>query len=103
MSVCRTTVEHFPDLHEFRIEARDGADVLVNSTRDGREQVYSDLVYHGGGGATLEMRVFSRDDVLAQLRDAGFLTPRVYEEDAPECGMMLEGPCSLTMSARTPV
>jgi SAM-dependent methyltransferase len=54
------TVEHFPDLHDYRLVEADGGWRLENRTADGREQTFTDLVFHGGPGSTLEMRLFSR-------------------------------------------
>jgi len=55
------TVEHFPELFDFSVAMDDGEWTLRNRTIDGRHQTYSDLIFHGGPGSTLEMRVFSRD------------------------------------------
>lgn len=83
------TVEHFPDLYEFRIErpANGGPPVLHNRTRDGREQTFSDLKFHGGQGATLEMRLFARNPLLAEIHAAG-LSAKVYDEAVPEFGIV---------------
>ena len=48
--------EHFPELHEFRIVPLGEANVLINRRRDGALEIRDDLVFHGGSGATLEMR-----------------------------------------------
>jgi hypothetical protein len=69
------TVEHYPRLHDYRIVERDGRQVLVNRTADGRTEEFGDLVFHGGPGETLEMRVFGIADLEGRLRAAGF--PRV--------------------------
>jgi SAM-dependent methyltransferase len=54
------TQEYFPELHDYRIvTTEDGKRILVNCTRDGREQAFDNLVFHGGDGFTLEMRLFS--------------------------------------------
>ena len=63
-SACPTaadgeTVEHFPDLHDYEVVDRDGSHVLRNTTRDGRLQEYTDLIFHGGPGETLELRMFA--------------------------------------------
>jgi SAM-dependent methyltransferase len=42
------TVEHFPDLHEWKLAERDGAWRLTNTTRAGETQTFDDLVFHGG-------------------------------------------------------
>lgn len=95
------TREHFPDLHEWTLEG----DVftgfrLRNRRKDGVEEVFDQLVFHGGPGSTLEMRLFSRDSLLAELRAAGFREVRIADEDLPEIGV--HWPCrwSLPVLAR---
>ena len=78
-SLDQETLEHFPDLHDYRLVEKDGAWRLENRTSDGRRQVFSDLVFHGGPGSTLEMRLFSRngliDEFVKALRNALKNTP----------------------------
>ena len=95
------TVEHFPDLHYWHIE-RDGQapPKLHNTTRDGRQQVFEDLVFHGGEGATLEMRVFTLPSLEQHAKQAGFAAPRVYYASHLQCGMAWEVDWSLTMAMR---
>ena len=71
------TREHFPELHDWSLAETDGIWTLTNRTRDGRDQTFSDLVFHGGPGSTLEMRVFSRAALEREFRDAGFARVRV--------------------------
>jgi hypothetical protein len=67
------TIEHFPDLFQYELlELTGGSRLLKNTTREGHEQYFDDLVFHGGPGATLEMRVFSQSGLLSDLRRAGF-------------------------------
>ncbi len=74
------TVEHFPDLHEWKVEERNGRWQLANRTADGREWVRDDLVFHGGPGTTLEMRLFSQADLLREFERAGFSRVRIAAE-----------------------
>jgi GT2 family glycosyltransferase len=74
-SLDEETVEHYPELFDYRIVSENGTQRLINRTRDGREQVFENLVFHGGIGATLEMRVFSEKALHAHFKQAGF--PRV--------------------------
>lgn len=94
------TIEHFPDLHDFRIEDRQGRRVLVNRTMDGTEQVFPDLVFHGGPGDTLEMRVFSESGLLRELRGAGFHDIRILGEPCFEFGIWHAASNSLPLVAR---
>jgi len=59
-SLAADTVEHFPELHDYRLIKSLKGRRLENRTADGRDQTFTDLVFHGGSGATLEMRLFSR-------------------------------------------
>jgi len=74
------TKEHFPDLHEYEISQKGGRYVLVNVTEDGRKQLYEDLVFHGGEGFTLEMRMFSRSSLLDAFSEAGFNKVKIHHE-----------------------
>ena len=99
-SLDQSTVEHFPELHQFAIVPLGERHVLVNRTREGKVEVHEDLVFHGGPGSTLEMRLFSESDLKRMLAGAGFGEPRIYGEDCPEFGILRDGPCSLPMAAR---
>ena len=95
------TVEHFPDLHDWHIERpADGPPTLYNTTRDGELQTFDDLTWHGGEGATLEMRMFSIEGIQKEAAAAGFGPPRVYHASHIECGMIWEVDWSLTMALR---
>lgn len=96
-----STTEHFPDLHDFQVEeVAAGEYVLRNTTRSGESQEFRDLVFHGGPGSTLEMRVFSLPDLLQHLDRAGFRSPTIHGANHEECGMIHAHGWSLTMSVR---
>ena len=99
-SLDATTVEHFPELHEWRVVVEDGKHVLLNRTRDGRAQRFADLVFHGGPGSTLEMRLFSRDALLRELAAAGFREIRVAAEPCVAHGIVWPEPWSVPIVAR---
>lgn len=82
------TTEHFPGLHDFEIIGRKSSRQLINRDKDGRETVYSDLCFHGGDGATLELRIFSLPDLLSHLQRAGFKDVRIHSQDYPEWGIV---------------
>ena len=94
------TVEHFPDLNEYNIAVEDGRHVLRNRTRDGREQAFDDLVFHGGPGETLEMRVFGEADLLREFRRAGFDEVKVHREPCAKYGIYWRSDEGLPVSAR---
>ena len=96
------TREHFPDLHDWRIEGTGDERVLVNRSEDGSEQRYTNLCFHGGDGSTLEMRLFSRDDLLRELRDAGFAHARIAGEAYLPFGIVWPEPWSVPIVARAP-
>ena len=82
--------EHFPDLHQYRILPLGGAPVLVNRRRDGHLEVTGDLVFHGGTGATLEMRQFTVPALHERLRAACFTDVRFFNENVPEFGILFD-------------
>lgn len=93
------TEEHFPDLHEYTLMDEAGRQWLRNRTRDGREQVFDQLKFHGGDGATLEMRKFELEALKSDLQRAGFTTA-LHGEDAPEWGVVWTQGWSVPMLAR---
>lgn len=98
------TAEHFPRLHDFRIEkGRGGQRELVNTTAAGEVERFGDLVFHGGPGDTLEMRVFTREDLLAQLARAGFERIRIASENVPAFGIRWANAWSVPVVARRPL
>jgi SAM-dependent methyltransferase len=82
-----STREHYPSLHDFRIETVAGRKILRNRTIDGIEETFDDLVFHGGEGMTLEMRKFSEPDLLCRLVDAGFREVRISDDRILEFGI----------------
>lgn len=73
------TVEHYPGLHEFKILDFGGKKIIVNRDSCGALQVYDNPIFHGGEGATLELRLFCEDDILSRLGRAGFKNILVHE------------------------
>jgi hypothetical protein len=82
------TREHFPRLHDYEIVDEDGVAVLYNTTADGEEERFDDLIFHGGDGETLEMRMFTEPDLLRRFADAGFSSAEVKVPLAPEHGII---------------
>lgn len=96
------TVEHFPDLHDYRLEKRNGKPVLVNITTEGQKQEFDQLVFHGGEGETLEMRVFFESGAQEELHRAGFNEIYIHGQTCPEYGIYWPQDWSLPISARRP-
>jgi len=94
------TKEHFPELHQFTLAQLGEETVLVNRRRDGSVEVFDDLVFHGGPGSTVEMRVFTEESLRELLLGAGFSSVRVAFEDVLEFGVELAEKWSLPMVAR---
>ena len=84
----QSTREHFPDLHRFEILREGRVWVLKNEAKDGTTRIYHDLVFHGGPGTTVEMRLFGREDLLHHLVEAGFTGVEVVDAPAPEYGIL---------------
>jgi SAM-dependent methyltransferase len=94
-----STLEHFPELHQFEVVKALGGFCLLNRRRDGRLEVFDRLNFHGGPGHTLEMRVFSKGDLLGHLAEAGFGEVRIISEDVG-WGIRYDNDCSHTILAR---
>lgn len=80
------TVEHFPELHDFRIVENGGSSTLENTTKNGVRQVFKNLVFHGVG-RSLEMRVFSESALLDLAARAGFKV-KIHRDPAPQYGVV---------------
>ena len=101
-SLAADTVEHFPALHDYRLIDAGGSWRLENRTSDGRDEVFTDLVFHGGPGTTLEMRLFSRAGLEQAFTAAGFARMRIADEACPEHGIVWPEPWSVPMVAYAP-
>lgn len=93
------TLEHFPDLDKYEIVGEQGRYMLINKTKDGREQRFDHLVFHGGEGLVLEMRVFSEASVIRELEAAGFHDIRVHGESNLDHGIFWPNPWGVPFSA----
>jgi SAM-dependent methyltransferase len=97
------TVEHYPDLYDYEIVTRAGEHVLRNTTRDGRVCEHRDLIFHGGPGETLELRLFALPDLVARLEAAGFCDVRVRREPNFGHGVWWPGADGWPITARRPL
>ena len=91
------TIEHFPELHDYRLTELPEGWRLENRTADGRHQTFTDLVFHGGVGATLEMREFSLTSLEREFAAAGFSRMRVAGEVFLPHGIYWPKPWSVPM------
>jgi SAM-dependent methyltransferase len=96
------TREHYPALHDWSMAEHDGQWTLTNRTVDGRVETFGDLVFHGGPGSTLEMRLFSRAALEEEFRNAGFARVRIADEPYLPYGIHWPEPWSVPMVAYAP-
>lgn len=94
------TIEHFPDLHDYELQNLGSRFRMKNVTRSGKVQLFDDLVFHGGPGTTLEMRVFSEWSMLKELRRAGFNDLTIYSQPDWKYGVYWPLQHSLPVAAR---
>jgi SAM-dependent methyltransferase len=99
----KETIEHFPDLYDFTVVEDHETFVLRNKTREGVIQEFRNLVFHGGPGATLEMRAFSENSIIQHLRNAGFHAIKIHREPDFAHGVWWPQPWALPISARRSV
>lgn len=98
------TKEHFPNLYRYEIfDVGAGVFKLVNTTITGQVEEFADLVFHGGPGTTIEMRLFARDAIERELRAAGFAEFRFADEAVPKFGVHWPYPWSVPIVAKAPV
>jgi SAM-dependent methyltransferase len=97
-----STTEHFPSLHQWKISKEAGKWILTNMLEDGSIQTFDNLCFHGGAGATLEMRRFAKTDLLEKFRSAGFQDIRIHNDEFPEHGIVFQTKNSYVISARRP-
>lgn len=81
------TLEHFGQLHDFTIEQTNDKYVLKDNLPNGSVNEFRDLIFHGGPGSTLEMRIFSEKSLLKELNDAGFKDIKIHSEPFMKYGI----------------
>ena len=107
------TIEHFPELHDWKVvkqrtplgrrrKSQPRRHDLINITADGCEQTFRDVRLHGGASVTLEMRIFSLNDIMSHLTAAGFADVVVRDEDCLGSGIVWSSPNSTPVVARRP-
>lgn len=73
------STEHFPALTSYEVFQDESGDwVLSGTTDDGAKYRATELLFHGGPGSVVEMRVCGRDTLHRSLTRAGFVD--VWEE-----------------------
>lgn len=96
-------IEHFPSLYKYNIIQKNDTYVLQNIDKYGKLEEFTNLIFHGGPGQTLEMRQFSQNSLLQYLYNAGFknITFHSIDQEMNEFGIFWECPVSLVVSANT--
>lgn len=92
--------EHFPELHEYRVVPLGQSMVLINRRRDGGLEIRDDLIFHGGSGATLEMREFAIPALQRDLEEAGFQQCEFLTNNIPGNGILFDNDVSQPLLAR---
>ncbi len=95
-----TTLEHFPNLHDWKLVRAGGETVLSNTTTSGEKETFSNFRLYEDG--KLEMRVFGLEDIRKALRLAGFTEIRIAGGDHLAYGIQFRNPWSLPITARKP-
>jgi SAM-dependent methyltransferase len=98
-----STIEHYPDLHDYQLIKTDTGHLLRNTTVSGETQLFTNPVFHGGDGATLEMRQFSEPSLIEEFRRAGFDDPVIHKKPYFAHGVYSPDPWSYLMSVRKPL
>lgn len=80
------TIEHFPHIDRFEITPVGDRHSLVNIAPDGTIEHFDNIIFHGGPGSVLEMRIFGEGDILAMLSYSGFTDVTIMEPTLPEIG-----------------
>jgi hypothetical protein len=92
--------EYFPGLFKYTIEKnKKDQFILKNTTKDGKQEFFENLKFHGGDGFTLEMRLFSKNSLVSEFKNAGFRKIKFYDEPYLDYGIYWEYPWSLPMCA----
>lgn len=95
-----STIEHFGQLHDFEILKIDDNYTLRDTNRDGNVREFSNLVFHGGDGSTLEMRIFCEKSLIDELTSAGFTKIKFHGESYLKYGIYHPTNWSLPITAR---
>jgi SAM-dependent methyltransferase len=96
------TQEHFPPLAEWNLSKSGDGWTLTGRTTKGELIERRDLIFHGGPGSTLEMRVFGRLDFGRHLTLAGFSEVRELIGHNEDFGIVCGGtPASMEVAGGT--
>lgn len=94
------TREYYPDLFDYGFEQIDNGTVLVNKTVDGLRQVFTNPIFHGGDGFTLEMRMFTETSLIREFEKCKFESIQIRNYFVPRYGIVWPMDWALPMTAR---
>lgn len=94
------TLEHFPTLHKYEIIEQNEKKLLKNISKNGKRETFTDLTFHGGPGATLELRVFTKSSLIKDLKKANFREIKFHRMNFPKYGIIWPVGWSLPITAR---
>ena len=73
---------------------------MINTTSNGVKQVFTDPVFHGGDGFTLELRMFTEPSLRRTLESADFTSIRFHGQNFPRFGIIWPFDWALPITAR---
>jgi SAM-dependent methyltransferase len=82
------TVEHFPGTRAFSVFQRNGQWILLSESADGTSKEFTDLIFHGGPGTTVEFRRFGKRSLAQNCRDAGLELIHIHGKESEEFGIL---------------
>lgn len=80
------TQEHFPGLFQYKLLELGGEWILVNKTTSGEYNMHRHLLFHGGPGSVLELRIFDENDLVEALSASGFRDIKIHNTACLETG-----------------
>ena len=92
----KNTIEHYPSLNKWKLRkhSASGASAskyyIENINVHGEREVFDKVIFHGGPGQTVEMRIFSKRHLLELAAQNGF-TAEILIEDVPLFGIWNQG------------
>jgi len=72
-------VEHFEELLDGHLDNSPNGFAWTGKNAEGTERRYTELIFHGGIGSTLEFRVFSEKSLRDNLTSAGFSLVKIMD------------------------
>lgn len=87
-------------MYNYLLKNEGGQFTPHNTTVDDKNEIFENLIFHGGPGSTLEMRIFCQSDLINHFQNAGFKKLNFLDVENPDLkkyGICWENNYSLTM------